>query len=67
MKELRYIGRFSDTEIQDVGYVKRGGAISVPDKLAEELLKRKMKGGRPEWELATKKTETRKGAKGEDK
>jgi len=55
--ELRYIGRWSDTEIHGVGYVKRRGTISVPEKIAEGLLKRKPS----EWELANKKTEEVKG------
>jgi len=57
MIELRYIGRFSDTEIDGVGLVRRGKTIPVPEKIAEELLKRKP----PEWELATKKEEDMKG------
>jgi len=51
--ELRYVGRFSDTEIDGIGYVRRRGTIFVPEKIAEGLLKRKPL----EWELAAKKVE----------
>lgn len=58
--ELRYVGRFSDTEIDGIGLVKRGGTIPVPKNIADELLKREP----IQWELAKKNETKGRGKKG---